>query len=246
MDYELLLLIAINGFCFYIKFKYGIYFLIFWLFLLIFGFFFSTNGIEVTLGNFEENEIFYISKKGMYDELYSELKTYHTIKKKFKLPSTYKPFGIFYDNPDKSVPKNNRCIIGIIHNLKKETDEKNEIIFPKREKEDENNFNDRDFKTYMRENNYKNITIPKTKCIIGFYESFFSVMNSINYIAKIYIKWTNAKFFARLYNPRWRSSQIKIARRNYNKKDGVLEIYDNHIMKFFISIENKNNFNLFY
>ena len=105
MDYELLILLAINGLCFYIKFKYGIYFLIFWIFLLIFGFFFSTNGIEVTLGNFEENEIFYISKKGEYDNLYSELKTFHSIKNKFKLPITYKPFGIFYDNPDKSEQK---------------------------------------------------------------------------------------------------------------------------------------------
>ena len=245
MDYELLIILAINGLCFYIKFKYGIIFLIFWIFLLIFGFFFSTNGIEVTIGNFEENEIFYISKKGQYDNLYSELKTFHLIKNKFKLPITYKPFGIFYDNPDKSEQKNNRCIIGIIHNLKKETDEKNEIIFPNK-KEDDNNFNDNDFRIYMKENHYKNITIPKTKCIIGFYESFFSVMNSFNFISKIYIKWTNAKFFARLYNPRWKSSQIKLARRNYNKKEGVLEIYDNHIMKFFVSIENKNNFNLFY
>ena len=245
MDYELLIILAINGLCFYIKFKYGIIFLIFWIFLLIFGFFFSTNGIEVTIGNFEENEIFYISKKGEYDNLYSELKTVHLIKNKFKLPITYKPFGIFYDNPDKSEQKNNRCIIGIIHNLKKETDEKNEIIFPNK-KEDDNNFNDNDFRIYMKENHYKNITIPKTKCIIGFYESFFSVMNSFNFISKIYIKWTNAKFFARLYNPRWKSSQIKLARRNYNKKEGVLEIYDNHIMKFFVSIENKNNFNLFY
>ena len=246
MDYELLIILAINGLCFYIKFKYGIIFLIFWIFLLIIGFFFSTNGIEVTLGNFEENEIFYISKKGEYDNLYSELKTFHLIKNKFKLPITYKPFGIFYDNPDKSEQKNNRCIIGIIHNLKKETDEKNEIIFSNRKKEDDNNFNDNDFRIYMKENHYKNITIPKTKCIIGFYESFFSVMNSFNFISKIYIKWTNAKFFARLYNPRWKSSQIKLARRNYNKKEGVLEIYDNHIMKFFVSIENKNNFNLFY
>ena len=246
MGYELLIILAINGLCFYIKFKYGIIFLIFWIFLLIFGFFFSTNGIEVTIGNFEENEIFYISKKGEYDNLYSELKTFHLIKNKFKLPITYKPFGIFYDNPDKSEQKNNRCIIGIIHNLKKETDEKNEIIFSNRKKEDDNNFNDNDFRIYMKENHYKNITIPKTKCIIGFYESFFSVMNSFNFISKIYIKWTNAKFFARLYNPRWKSSQIKLARRNYNKKEGVLEIYDNHIMKFFVSIENKNNFNLFY
>ena len=245
MDYELLIILAINGLCFYIKFKYGIIFLIFWIFLLIFGFFFSTNGIEVTIGNFEENEIFYISKKGEYDNLYSELKTFHLIKNKFKLPITYKPFRIFYDNPDKTKQKNNRCIIGIIHNLKKETDEKNEIIFPNK-KEDDNNFNDNDFRIYMKENHYKNITIPKTKCIIGFYESFFSVMNSFNFISKIYIKWTNAKFFARLYNPRWKSSQIKLARRNYNKKEGVLEIYDNHIMKFFVSIENKNNFNLFY
>jgi len=98
-----------------------------------------------------------------------------------------------------------------------------------------------------KKNNAKNITIPSTKTIMGFYYSFFSVMNSFYFIQKLYINFTNAKFFARFFNPNWKNNQIKQARKNYNKKEGVLEIYDNYLMKFYVSYETeRNKFNLYY
>ena len=176
---------------------------------ILFNFFFTTFGMNVILEDFPESDLFYISKKCNYNDLYQNLKEFHNIQKKFRLPHTYKPFGIFYDNPAKNKNKLDklRSIIGII---KKRDDEK--IENKKKEKE----FNDEEFKKYMKTNNYKYITLSKCKCIIGEYDIVLSIMNWFIFIAKIYIKNINQKFFTRIYNPEWKDSNIKNARRNYN------------------------------
>ena len=239
MNYEAIILLLIAGLGFYIKIKYGIIIVSFWLISILFNFFFTTFGMNVILEEFPESDLFYISKKGNYDDLYQYLKEFHIIQKKFKLPYTYKPFGIFYDNPAKNKNKLDKLksIIGII---KKRDDEK--IENKKKEKE----FNNEEFKKYMKSNNYKSITLSKCKCIIGDYDLIISLMNCFIFIAKIFIKNINQKFFTRLYNVEWKDSNIKIARRNYNKKCGVLEIFGNEKMELFIPIENDKNFNLYY
>ena len=211
MNYEAIILLSIACLGFYIKIKYGIIITSFWLMSILFNFFFTTFGMNVILEEFPESDLFYISKKGNYNDLYQYLKEFHIIQKKFKLPYTYRPFGIFYDNPAKNKNKLDklRSIIGII---KKRDDEK--IENKKKEKE----FNDEEFKKYMKSNNYKSITLSKCKCVIGDYESIISLMNCFVFIAKIFISNINQKFFTRLYNPEWKDSNIKNARRNCNKK----------------------------
>ena len=187
--------------------------------------------------NVEENgecELIYVSKKGDYNNLYQNLNEFYTIKKKFKLPDIYKPFGIFYDNPIKNKNKleKMRSIIGII----------------KYEKDDEElkklKFNEEEFKKYMKEQNYKIINLSKSKGIICEYESSLRIIHNFIFISKIYIKNITQKFFTRLYNPEWKDSNIKSARRNYNKKCGILEIYDKYKMTIFIPTVNDKYFNI--
>ena len=239
MNYEAIILLSIACLGYYIKIKYGIIITSFWLMSILFNFFFTTFGMNVILEEFPESDLFYISKKGNYNDLYQYLKEFHIIQKKFKLPYTYRPFGIFYDNPAKNKNKLDklRSIIGIIKNR---DDEK--IENKKKEKE----FNDEEFKKYMKSYNYKSITLSKCKCVIGDYELIISLMNCFVFIAKVFINNINQKFFTRLYNPEWKDSNIKNARRNYNKKCGVLEIFGNEKMELFIPIENDKNFNLYY
>ena len=236
MNYEALFLILISGLAFYIKIKYGIVIITFWLISLIFNFFFTTFGMDVNLEEIPESEIFYISKKSNYDNLYQNLNIFHNIQKKFKLPYTYKPFGIFYDNPAKNKNKLDKLksLIGII---KYKNDQK---------ENDKEKYNDEEFKKYMKSQNYKSITIPKCKGIFGEYESLISIMNSFVFLAKIYIKNINQKFFTRIYNPEWKDANIKNARRNYNKKCGVLEIFDHKKMIIFIPTEDDRIYNLYY
>jgi len=239
MNYEVIILLSIACLGFYIKIKYGIIIISFWLISILFNFFFTTFGMNVILEDFPESDLFYISKKCNYNDLYQYLKEFYIIQKKFKLPYEYKPFGIFYDNPAKNKNKLDklRSIIGII---KKREEEK--IENKKKEKE----FNDEEFKKYMKSNNYKSITLSKCKCIIGEYDIVLRIMNWFIFIAKIYIKNINQKFFTRIYNPEWKDSNIKNARRNYNKKCGVLEIFGNEKIELFIPTENDKNFNLYY
>ena len=239
MNYEDIILFLITILGFYIKIKYGILILSFWLISLLFNFFFMTIGIDISLNEISKSEIFYISKKMDYNSLYQYLKEFHIIKKKFDLPFLYKPFGIFYDNPEKNKNKLDKLksIIGI---LKFRTEEKNE------EKNKNNSLKEEEFKKYMKSKNFKSILLPKCKGIIGEYKSLASIMNSFIFIAKIYIKNINQKFFTRIYNSQWKDSNIKIARRNYNKKCGVLEIFDHKNMKIFIPTENDKIFNLYY
>jgi hypothetical protein len=236
MNYEAIILILIAGLAFYIKIKYGIILLSFWLLSTLLNFFLTTFGMNINLEEMPESEIFYISKKGNYDNLYSNLSIFHTIQKKFNLPNIYKPFGVFYDNPYKNKNKLDKLksIIGIIMYTDKEN---------QKEKE---KFDDKEFKKYMKEQKFKSITLPKCKGIIGEYESFASIKNSFLWIAKIYIGNINQKFFTRLYNPEWKDANIKNAKRNYNKKCGILEIFDHKKMNIFIPIENDKIFNLYY
>jgi hypothetical protein len=241
MNYEAIILILITSLGFYIKIKYGIIIISFWLISILFNFFFTTFGMNVMLEEFPECEFFYISKKGDYNILYQYLKEFHIIQKKFKLPYTYKPFGIFYDNPSKNKNKLDKLksVIGII---KERQDEKNH----EKKEVKELKFNDEEFKKYMKTKNYKSITLSKCKGIIGEYETIISLMNSFIFIAKIFIKNINQKFFTRIYNPEWKDSNIKNARRNYNKKCGVLEIFGNKNMILFIPTVDDKYFNLYY
>ena len=227
MDYELLILLGISALCFYIKIKYGIIFIVFITFVLVFGFFFTSNGMDLVLEDIEQAVMYYKSYTGDYELMYPKFKEFHIIRKKFKLNESYKPCGVFYDNPEKDKKEKLRAVIGII-------DTKCESL---------NNNND--FSVYMKDNGYKKTVISKTQCVIGIYDCFFSVMKSFIFIAKIYIKMTNLKFFARMYNPNWKDNHIKVARKNYKKKVGILEVYDHKQMRFYIPLKNEEMFYLY-
>ena len=234
MNYETIFLILFASLGFYIKIKYGIVIISFWLISIIFNFFLTTWGIYM---NIEENnncELIFISKQSDYNNLYPYLNEFYKIKKKFKLPEIYKPFGIFYDNPQKNKNKLDkmRSILGIIK-YNKDNDELKKL-----------KFNDEEFKNYMKKQNYKNIFLSKCKGIICEYESSFRIIHNFSFISKIYIKNITQKFFTRLFNPEWKDSNIKNARRNYNKKCGILEIYEKYKMRIFIPTVNDKYFNI--
>ena len=240
MNYEPIILFSIACLGFYIRIKYGIIIIAFWIISLLSNFFLTTFGISITLKEIPESEVFYISKKGDYETLYSNMKKFHTIRKKFKLPSIYKPFGIFYDNPQKNKNKLDKLksVIGIISI--KDIDENEN----KNEKKIE--YNDQEFKKYMKSQNFKSMNLPKCKGIYGDYETIFSIIYNFIFIIRIYVRNINQKFFTRLYNPEWKDANIKNARRNYNKKCGVLEIFESKKLNLFIPTEKEKNFNLYY
>ena len=234
MSYETIFLILFASLGFYIKIKYGIIITSLWLTSIIFNFFLTTWGIYMNVEENEPCEIIYISKKGDYNNLYQNFTEFYSIKKKFNLPDIYKPFGIFYDNPVKNKNKLDkmRSIIGIIK-YEKDNEELKKLKF------DEDKL-----KIYLKENNYKIISLPECKGIICEYESSFRILGNFIFISKIYIKNITQKFFTRLYNPEWKDSNIKNARRNYNKKCGILEIYEKYKMRIFIPTINDKYFNI--
>ena len=234
MNYETIFLLLFASLGFYIKIKYGIIISLFWLISILFNFFLTTWGIYMNVEDNEECEIIYINKKGDYNNLYQYLNEFNKIEKMFKLPDIYKPFGIFYDNPLKNKNKLDkmRSIIGIIK-YEKDNEELKKI-----------KFNDEKLKIYLKENNYKIYFLPKCKGIICEYESTFKILGNFIFISKIYIKNITQKFFTRLFNPEWKDSNIKNARRNYNKKCGILEIYDKYKMRIFIPTINDKYFNI--
>ena len=235
MNYEAIILLLLSCLGFYIKIKYGVIIVSFWLLSILFNFFFTTFGMNIFLEELPECQLFYISKKTNYNNLYENIQLFHTIQKKFKLPHTYKPFGIFYDNPEKNKNKLDKLksVLGIIK-------------IKNKDKEDKKEFNDDEFKKYMKSQNYKNITLSKCKGVFGEYESILGIILIFVFIAKIYIKNINQKFFTRLYNPQWKDSNIKNARRNYNKKCGVLEIFENKNIQLFIPTGDDKYFNIYY
>ena len=237
MNIEVILLFTLSCIGLYVKIKYGLIIIAFWLISLISNFFLTTFGMMITVKEIPESEIFYISKKSNYENLYPYLKEFRTIKKKFNLPCIYKPFGIFYDNPAKNQNKLDqlRCVIGIIAIKDNENENEKKI-----------EYDDKKFKEYMKSQNFKSINLPKCKGIFGEYESILSIINSFLFIAKLYIRNINQKFFTRLYNPEWKNTYIKNARRNYNKKYGILEIMDNKKMNIFIPTEKEKHFNIYY
>ena len=235
MNYETIFLILFAAFGFYIKIKYGLIIIGFWLFSVLFNFFLTTWGIYMNVEENEECELIYISKKSDYNDLYPCFNDFYKIKKKFKLPDIYKPFGIFYDNPLKNKNKLDkmRSVIGIIKYDKDEEELKGV------------KFNDEEFKKYMKEQNYKIISLRKSKGIICEYDTSFRLLHNFGFISKIYIKNITQKFFTRLFNPEWKDSNVKVARKNYNKKCGILEIYDKYKMTIFIPTVNDKYFNIF-
>ena len=110
--------------------------------------------------------------------------------------------------------------------------------------EDNKKFDEKDFINYMKDNNFKISTLEKCKGIICEYESIFKIVYNFIFISKIYIKNINQKFFTRLFNPEWKDVNIKNARRNYNKKCGILEIFDKYKMSIFIPTVNDKYFNI--
>ena len=84
-----------------INFKYGIYFFLFLIFCIFCLPLITTFEKVFSQGNFEKNEIYYQYYKGDYNSLYSYQNKFSKIKKEYKLPDYYKPFGIFYEDPKK-------------------------------------------------------------------------------------------------------------------------------------------------
>lgn len=226
-----------------INFKYGIYFFLFLIFCIFCLPFITTFEKVFSEGNFEKNEVFYQYYKGDYNSLYSYQNKFSKIKKEYKLPDYYKPFGIFYEDPKKKNNLNNKCLIGIIIYKNIETNEKGESLTKELNIKNDN-FDDTSFKEYMQKNDYRRAFIQKTNCVIGVYQFLFKTLLSHISFSKIYISLTNMKFFSHLFHRELPDENLKKARANYKKEVGVLIIYGKNSNRYFIPIDKEKNFKL--
>jgi hypothetical protein len=221
--------------------KYSICFLLFWIFVYLFGFFLTSIGLDIDLVKLENCEIYFQEYTGDYSKLFPKLSEYNRIKRKFKLnPNDYSPFGIFYDDPCEVAEVSKcRAVVGIIKHLEKNTTDgkngKNEI---KATAED-----DRELKEYLKNEKFRIITLPDSQCLLGTYSSMFHIQNSFFiWVSKLIIEITNMKFFRRLFIPKWKENKVKVARLNYKKHCGVIEIFKECKIDFYIPVENEKDF----
>jgi hypothetical protein len=50
------------------------------------------------------------------------------------------------------------------------------------------------------------------------------------------------KFMRRVFVPRWKDNNVKIARKNYNKNFGLLEVFRSDKVDLYIPVENEKEF----
>jgi hypothetical protein len=224
IDTETKILISITLVLTFFSIKWGIIFLIFWTLLYFFAFFCTSLGLDVDLQNLKECEIYFQQYTCDYNDLYVRLNDYNAIRKKFGLDSEkYLPFGIFYDDPTKVTTITEcRAVIGI---YKEKGVERNE-----------------DFHQYMKDNGFKYDTIPETQCVLGTYNSLFSIQNSFVWISKLIIEMTSMKFIRRVFLPKWKEKTIKLAKINYMKTSGVMELYKHGKIELYIPVEKERYF----
>jgi hypothetical protein len=207
---------------FFSSYKYTIIYVLFWLFIYLFGFFLTSIGLDIENVKLENSEIFYLEHTGDYSSIFGKLKEYNNIKRQFKFSSeSFSPFGIFYDDPEKNEPSQCRAVYGFIKHDPKEFKE---------------------IKEFLKNHNYKSRKIPESDTIMGTYSSLFHIQNSFIFIAKLIIQMTNLKFFRRLHHPKWKESKIKTARNNYKKHLGVMYIIRPSKVDIYIPIENTKDF----
>ncbi len=227
LDNESKILLGIEFILLFVNIKYAIYFAIFVICIYLFGFFFTSIGLDIHYYDLKKGTLYYHEYTGDYDKLYSKLSDYRKIKRQFKLDSeTYNPFGIFYDDPTEVQDKDKcRAVIGIY-------------------KEGDKNLTN-ELKTYVKHCKFIKTNIKETKCIFGCYFSFFSIVNSFEFIAKLIIDLTNSKFFRQLFLGRWKENKIKIIRNNYKKHYGVIEVFREGKLEFYLPTEKGDEKNFF-
>jgi hypothetical protein len=210
----------------YTNLRYAVYFSMFMIGMSLFSFFCTSQGMDLDLETFNESEVVYQEHTGDYQKMYDKLSEFHKIKKMFKLNEHYLPFGIFYDNPEKlDNVKKCRSVYGIIKEKSKEKCPKHKEMLE-----------------HLYKNGFKTGALPKTECLKGIYSSWFSVQNSFIFIAKVIVQFVNQKFFSRLFTPKWKINKVKIARKNYCKKHGVVEIFRPYEINLLIPVENEKDF----
>jgi hypothetical protein len=224
IDTETKILITITIIVSYFTLKWGIIFLLFWVILYLFAFFCTSLGIDVELQNLKESEIYFQEYTCNYKDLYIKLKEYNMIRQKFKLDSAkYIPFGMFYDDPTKVMNVEEcRAVLGI---FKEKSTERNDELHQ-----------------WLRDNGFKYDTIPETQCVLGTYNSLFSIQNSFIWISKLIIELTSVKFIRRVFIPKWKEKTIKLARINYMKTSGVMELFKHGRIELYIPVEKERCF----
>ena len=95
MNYEAIILLLLSCLGFYIKIKYGVIIVSFWLLSILFNFFFTTFGMNIFLEELPECQLFYISKKtnkNFYMKIYNYFIQY---KKSLNYPTHISLSGYF-------------------------------------------------------------------------------------------------------------------------------------------------------
>jgi hypothetical protein len=233
---------------FFSTYKYTIIFLLFWIFIYLFGFFLTSIGMDIDLVKLENSEIYYQEYTGDYAKLFSRLSEFNKIKRKFKLScNEYSPFGIFYDDPFNVADLNKcRAVVGIIKHPEKfisSLDPNFKNIENKSIQNKNSETNEKELKEYLKNQNFKFTRLLDSQCIQGSYLSMFSVQNSLFiWISKLITEMSNLKFFRRLYLPKWKENKIKVARLNYKKHCGVINIIREGEINLYIPVENEKDF----
>ncbi len=228
IHYEMTLYVFLFVYLLYANIKWAVYFSAFMVGMSLISFFCTSQGMDLEIETIKGNEVIYKEYIGDYQKMYEKLNEFHKAKRLFNLNEFYFPFGIFYDNPEKFENKNKcRAVYGIII-------EKTVIKCMKHN----------EMLEYFKKDGFKTGNLPSAECVKGIYSSWFSIQNSFIYLASIMIKIVNYKFFSRLFTPKWKVNKIKIARKNYTKKHGVIEIYKPYEIQFYVPVENEKEFML--
>lgn len=233
---------------FFSTYKYTIIFILFWIFMYLFGFFLTSIGMDIDLVKIENSEIYYQEYTGDYAKLFTRIREYNKIKRKFKLSSRdYSPFGIFYDDPYNVADLNKcRAIVGIIKHPEKFisiVDTNSKTVEDKPSIINKSDTNEKELKEYLKNENFKFTRLLDSQCIQGSYLSMFSIQNSLLiWVSKLIIEMSNLKFFRRLYLPKWKENKIKVARINYKKHCGVINIIREGEINLYVPVENEKDF----
>lgn len=165
----------------------------------------------------KKGKYYFKNYKGEYSKLGNEFNKFSSILEKFKLNNTYdiNLFGIYYDDPKKVPLEECRAVIGIVII--------NDSIF-------------KDLEEFLQAEKYKFVEIEHTSSVVSRYNL---AHNSFIFFAiKQFYKCLEMKLNDEEFLKRYKIS-------DKNKIPGVIEIYKNNMIEFYIPIVNEENFKLY-
>lgn len=230
-DTEFFILLSVTILAFIIKTSYGLFMLSIMFLVYACNFFFTTYGLY-TSTKIMENKIYYfksIKTKENYNEIYSQLSEYYEIVRLMNLDkSKFIPCGIFFDDPNQKEKKESKplhCCYGILF------DKENQTI------DIDNELKKRKFSLYE----FRNLELVQ-----GYYSSFFALNGSFIWLTKIITEMSMSKFFARVFNIKWKDKSARGCKKVYKKYHTTIVTLEEYQSNFYLPVdENESLLNLY-